>query len=57
MLDGKTTGPCGYTGDIGKQLEECEKYSICDFDAIETKMLHSSDKTKDQLSCGQKHLL
>ena len=27
-LDGKTTGPSGCTGDIGKQLEDCEKYPI-----------------------------
>ena len=53
MLDGKTTDPHGYTGDIGRQLEN---YPICDFDAIETEMLHLSDKTKDHLRCDQKYL-
>ena len=55
-LDGKTTGPSGYTGEIGKQLEECEKYSVCDFDAIETSMPRLSDEAKDELSCDQKYL-
>ena len=55
-LDGKTTGPRGYTGEIGKQLEECEKYSVCDFDAIETSMPRLSDEAKDELSCDQKYL-
>ena len=55
-LDGKTTGPRGYTGEIGKQLEECEKYSVCDFDAMETSMPRWSDEAKDEQSCDQKYL-
>ena len=55
-LDGKTTGPSGYTGDIGKQLEDCEKYPICDFDAIEANMPRFSEEAKNQLSCDQKYL-
>ena len=55
-LDGKTTGPSGYTGDIGKQLEDCEKYPICDFDAIEANMPRFSEEAKNQLSCNQKYL-
>ena len=50
-LGGTTTGYRGYTGDIGKQLEDGEKYFICNFIAIETAMPHLSDETKNQLSC------
>ena len=53
-LDGKATDPHGYTGDIGKQLEDREKYSVCNFNAIETAMPCLSDETKDQQSCAQK---
>lgn len=30
-LDGKTTGPKGYCGEIGKMLESCEKMPVIDF--------------------------
>ena len=55
-LDGKTTGPNGYTRNIGKQLEDCEKFPICDFATIKTEMLRVFDEAKDQLGSGQKHL-
>ena len=51
MLHGKTTGFHAYTRDIGKQLKNCEKYSVCNFNAIETAMPRLTNETKDQLSC------
>ena len=55
-LDGKTTSPHGYIGgDIGKVLEDYEKYIVRNFDAIETEKLRFSDETKDQLNCDQKY--
>ena len=57
MLDGKTTNPFEYTGtgDNGKRLEDCEKYPICDFDAIEANMPCFSEEAKHQQSCDQKY--
>ena len=55
-LDGKTTGLSRYTGDIDKQLEDCEKYPICDLDKIEANMPRFSEEAKNQLSCDQKYL-
>ena len=46
-LDGKTTGHHEYTGDFVKQLEDCKKYPVRDFDAIETRMPHP---TKQRIS-------
>ena len=52
-LDGKTTGSHGESEDVGKQLEDCEKYPVRDFDAHETEMPRLSDETNDQLNCDK----
>lgn len=35
-LDGTTAGPNGFTGNIGKQLKECEKLPIVAYESIDT---------------------
>lgn len=52
-LDGKTTGPKGYRGDIGKLLESCEKLTIKNFEKIETFL---PDIDQQDLSTDQKYL-
>lgn len=37
-LDGKTTGPTGFSGHIGKLLESCEKLPVVKFEKIEVKL-------------------
>lgn len=53
-LDGKTTGPVGFTGPIGKQLNECEKIPVAEFDAIPSPNIDIDDA---ELSTDQKYLL
>ena len=55
-LDGKTTGPRGYTGVIGKELENCEKQQVVKFAAIESDMPEVSEDVVEQLSTDQKYL-
>ena len=33
-LDGKKTGPKGFTGPLGRQLNKCEKLPVAEFDDI-----------------------
>ena len=35
-LDGKTTGPKGFSGNIGKTLDSCENLPVVEFEKIET---------------------
>ena len=37
-LDGKTTGPRGFVGTIGKQLEKCETLDLVDFESVPTNL-------------------
>lgn len=53
-LDGKTTGPMGFTGPVGKQLNDCEKLPITEFDAIPSPDIDIDDA---ELSTDQKYLL
>ena len=55
-LDGKTTGPREYTGEIGKQLEYCETFPVQKFAAIKKEMPQVSEETKRNLSTDQKYL-
>lgn len=52
-LDGETSGPTGYTGDIGRQLETCELQSVAKFKKIPTKL---PQLDLDILSSDQKYL-
>jgi hypothetical protein len=52
-LDGKTTGPRGFVGPIGKQLDKCEALSVVEFEPIPTN-LPSVDR--ENLSTDQKYL-
>lgn len=56
FLDGKTTGPETYSGDIGKALENCEKQTVIDFQRIEGNLPDKLRVLKD-LSTDQKYLL
>ena len=53
-LHGKTTGPKGFTGPLGRQLNNCEKLSVAEFDAIESPNIEINDT---ELSTDQKYLL
>uniref|UniRef100_A0A6P7FUP9 Uncharacterized protein LOC114334346 n=1 Tax=Diabrotica virgifera virgifera TaxID=50390 RepID=A0A6P7FUP9_DIAVI len=52
-LDGKTTGPKGFRGEIGKQLEKCETLQPTNFKRIEITLPEIS---ADQLSTDQQYL-
>lgn len=49
-LDGKTSGPKGYTGNIGKKLEVCETLNVIEFQAIPTSIpeINPADLSTDQ---------
>jgi hypothetical protein len=53
-LDGRTSGPQGFTGPIGKQLQECENLPIVEYQNIAVEI--QSDNRSD-LSTDQKYLL
>lgn len=53
-LDGETTGPTGYTGVIGKQLQSCEKLAIVSFKKINVIV---PEVDPNILSTDQKYLL
>ena len=53
-LEGKTTGPVGFTGKIGKQLKDCEMRPIVDFQRIPGEQIILDT---DDLSTDQKYLL
>ncbi|GBM68769.1 hypothetical protein AVEN_97904-1 [Araneus ventricosus] len=49
-LDGETTRPASFSGKIGKQLTNCEKLPIINFQAIELNEINinKTDLSKDQ---------
>ena len=49
-LDGDTTGPASFCGEIGKQLPGCEKLPVVHFEAIESEdiIITKTDLSKDQ---------
>lgn len=53
-LDGKTSGPRGFTGPIGKQLNTCESLPVVDYEPIVVP-LRTIDK--EDLSTDQKYML
>lgn len=53
-LDGKTTGPKSYSGEIGKKLDGCEKLDIVKFSQIEGNL--PTMKLQQDLSSDQKYL-
>jgi hypothetical protein len=53
-LDGKTSGPLGFTGPNGKQLLDCEKKPLEQYEAIESSNI---EVDADDLSTDQKYLL
>lgn len=53
-MDGKTTGPSGFWGPIGKRLPSCNKFPIVDFEPIKFELLHV---TATDLSTDQDYLL
>ena len=56
-LDGKTSGPRSFTGEIGKKLDGCENLIICDFESIPSKLpdMNPCDLSTDQQYLFQIH--
>lgn len=52
-LDGSTTGPRGFSGEIGKSLQSCENVSIVNFQPIEVELPYVDYET---ISSDQKYL-
>ncbi|CAH0562737.1 unnamed protein product [Brassicogethes aeneus] len=52
-LDGETTGPSGFSGEIGKKLQSCELLPVTDFQRIPTELPEIDLKL---LSTDQKYL-
>lgn len=55
-LDGKTSGPTGLTGNIGKQLNDCEKLPVANY-APEQSDYFSTFPNINDLSTDQQYLL
>lgn len=53
-LDGETTGPASFCGEIGKQLPGCDKLRVVHFETIESEEINI---TKTDLSKDQQYLL
>lgn len=53
-IDGKTSGPAGFNGVIGKQLPFCENNCVVEYHAIES---HQIDVDEEDLSTDQMYLL
>ena len=53
-LDGKTNRPKGFAGPFGRQLNNCEKLPVAEFDAIVSPNIDINDT---KLSTDQKYLL
>ena len=49
-MDGKTTGPRGFTGDIGVKLHDCEKLPVKEFSKITLEMGELDQRTLNDLS-------
>lgn len=55
-MDGETTGPCEFSGQIGKELQNCEHLPVVKFEQIRS-VLHKYDvKEIEKLSTDQKYL-
>ena len=52
-LDGKTSGPKGFSGEVGKKLENCEQKEVIDFDPISSEL---TVVDRDQLSTDQQYM-
>lgn len=52
-IDGTTSGPRTYSGSIGKELENCEKQPIVDFQPIPTDL---PELSAEEISTDQKYL-
>ena len=52
-LDGKTTDPKGYSGDIGKVFDGCEKLDVVNFEPV---LLDLLDMNQTDLSTDQQYL-
>ena len=53
-LDGDTTGPASFCGEIGKQLPGCDKLHVVHFETIESEEINI---TKTDLSKDEQYLL
>lgn len=53
-LDGETTGPASFCGEIGKQLPGCDKLHVVHFETIESEEINI---TKTDLSKDEQYLL
>lgn len=53
-LDGKSSGPAGYSGTIGKRLSDCEKQPVVQFEVIPSEIIEIDS---NELSTDQKYLL
>ena len=52
-LDGKTSGPKGFSGEVGKKLENCEQKEAIHFDPISSEL---TVVDRDQLSTDQQYM-
>lgn len=55
-IDGKTSGPVGFTGEVGKALKDCDSMPVVAFSAIDSDSL-ANDICADDLSTDQLYLL
>lgn len=55
-LDGNTSGPRGFSGLIGKQLENCEKLPVIEFKSIQGNLPAMPEDILKDLSADQKYL-
>ena len=53
-VDGDTTGPTSFSGQIGKKLTDCEKLPVANFETINSEEINV---TKTDLSKDQQYLL
>ncbi|CAH0562965.1 unnamed protein product [Brassicogethes aeneus] len=56
-LDGKTSGPHGFVGPIGKSLADCHKLDLVNFEPIECELDGLLTNTITDLSADQQYLL
>ena len=52
-LDGKTSGPKGFSGDIGKSLDGCERKEVVEYETIPSDL---PDVNREDLSTDQKYM-
>lgn len=56
-LDGDTSGPRGFAGPIGKQLDNCEKLPVIDYKPIKGNLPEVPESIVKEFSADQKYLL